>query len=254
MCLNWRKWMGALGFVCLLAACSKVPDGILSQQDMRAVLKDMLVAESMVYVDNEVFRSDTMKQALYESVFRKHGIDQALYDSSLIWYGKNLDLYMDVYERVQRDIEQDINNLGDVQAKATIATVNMDSVNIWPRRDFLAISPRGLFNGVTFDIQPEVRYSSGSTFVLTMNVWGLEKKMLQKPEVHICADQQDTTIVVNKKILMDGPNKVVVKTVPTKGVRRVYGYIRMNMTDSTSHKVYIDHLKLIKFKYGKGNL
>ena len=250
----WRKFGWALCLVGLLAACSKVPDEILSQQKMRAVLKDMLLAESMVYVDNQKFRSDTMKQALYESVFRKHGIDQALYDSSLVWYGKNLDLYMKVYERVQRDIEKDINNLGDVQAKATIATVNMDSVNIWPRREYVEFSPRSLFTGVTFLVQPEMRYSSGSSFVLRMNVWGVNKDKGLVPEIRIYADQVDTTIVVNDRVLTDGFHQTVVKTVPTKNIRKVYGYIRMNNADSTYYKVFMDNLKLIKYKYGRGNL
>ena len=66
----------------LLAACSKVPDGILSEKKMQGVLTDMLLAEAMVNVDYNTYKSDTMKLALYESVFRKHDITQAVYDSS----------------------------------------------------------------------------------------------------------------------------------------------------------------------------
>ena len=69
----------------LLAACSKVPDGILSEKKMQGVLTDMLLAEAMVNVDYNTYKSDTMKLALYESVFRKHDITQAVYDSSLVW-------------------------------------------------------------------------------------------------------------------------------------------------------------------------
>ena len=63
----------------LLAACSKVPDGILSEKKMQGVLMDMLLAEAMVNVDYNTYKSDTMKLALYESVFRKHDITQAVY-------------------------------------------------------------------------------------------------------------------------------------------------------------------------------
>ena len=63
----------------LLAACSKVPDGILSEKKMQGVLTDMLLAEAMVNVDYNTYKSDTMKLALYESVFRKHDITQAVY-------------------------------------------------------------------------------------------------------------------------------------------------------------------------------
>lgn len=67
----------------LLAACSKVPDGILSEKKMQGVLTDMLLAEAMVNVDYNTYKSDTMKLALYESVFRKHDITQAVYDARL---------------------------------------------------------------------------------------------------------------------------------------------------------------------------
>ena len=120
----------------LLAACSKVPDGILSEKKMQGVLTDMLLAEAMVNVDYNTYKSDTMKLALYESVFRKHDITQAVYDSSLVWYGRNLDIYMEVYNRVLADLNKRINNLGDVQADAAPVS-NRDSVDIWPRRSYL---------------------------------------------------------------------------------------------------------------------
>ena len=43
----------------LLAACSKVPDGILSEKKMQGVLTDMLLAEAMVNVDYNTYKSDT---------------------------------------------------------------------------------------------------------------------------------------------------------------------------------------------------
>ena len=171
----------------LLAACSKVPDGILSEKKMQGVLTDMLLAEAMVNVDYNTYKSDTMKLALYESVFRKHDITQAVYDSSLVWYGRNLDIYMEVYNRVLADLNKRINNLGDVQADAAPVS-NRDSVDIWPRRSYLVLSPTSVFNGVTFDIRPETNYSSGSSFVLGVRVWGLNNKMAYKPEVRLSAD------------------------------------------------------------------
>ena len=232
----------------LLAACSKVPDGILSEKKMQGVLTDMLLAEAMVNVDYNTYKSDTMKLALYESVFRKHDITQAVYDSSLVWYGRNLDIYMEVYNRVLADLNKRINNLGDVQADAAPVS-NRDSVDIWPRRSYLVLSPTSVFNGVTFDIRPETNYSSGSSFVLGMRVWGLNNKMAYKPEVRLSADQGDTTLTVNSKITKDGYHETILKTIPTKKVKRVFGYIRMDNMDTTYYKVYI--VSLMKYNYGK---
>ena len=64
-----------------------------------------------------------------------------------------------------------------VQADAAPVS-NRDSVDIWPRRSYLSCLLPLYLNGVTFDIRPETNYSSGSSFVLGMRVWGLNNKML----------------------------------------------------------------------------
>ena len=45
--------------------------------------------------------------------------------------------------------------------------------------------------------------------------------------------------------------KQILKTVPTKQVKRVYGYIFMNNADSSYYKVYLDSLNLMKYNYGR---
>lgn len=237
----------------LLVSCSKVPDGILSEKKMQSVLTDMLLAEAMVNGNYGTYKSDTMKLALYQSVFRKHKITKAVYDSSLVWYGRNLDIYMGVYDRVLADLNKRISDLGDVQANA-LPESTRDSVNIWPRRSFMAFYPKSVFNGVTFDIRPDMSYSSGSSFVLGMHVWGLDAKKPQALEVRVCADQGDTTVLTNSKILKDGYHEAILKTVPTKQIKRVYGFVYMNQGDSSYYKVYVDSLSLVKYNYGKDNL
>ena len=90
----------------LLAACSKVPDGILSEKKMQAVQVDMQLAEAMINLDSKAFSDNARKEALYQSIFRKYDITQAEYDSSLIWYGRHLDIYMKVYDRVLAELSQ----------------------------------------------------------------------------------------------------------------------------------------------------
>ena len=104
--------------LCLLAACSKTPDGILSEKEMQAVELDIQLAKAMISVENKQFADSLQRAELFQSVFRKHGITQAVYDSSLIWYGRNLDIYMDIYDRILKDLNERQNALGDVQASA----------------------------------------------------------------------------------------------------------------------------------------
>jgi len=238
-----------LGVLLITAACSKVPKGILSEKEMQRIQTDMMLADAVIGVNYKDYNNDTAKVALYESIFLKHKITQATYDSSLVWYSKNLDIYMKVYERISADLTAQIHDLGDVQAEAAPSTRN-DSVNIWPRRNYLVLSPKSVFNGVTFDIKPDRNYPSGSTFVLGMNVWGLKEGMDFYPEIRLTAEQRDTTIHIIEKITHDGYHQTILKTLPTRQVRRVYGSIWMNSVDSTYHKIYIGSLDLFRYNYG----
>ncbi len=234
----------------LFAACSKTPKGILSEKEMQAVELDIQLARAMISVENKQFADSLQRAELFQSVFRKHGITQAVYDSSLIWYGRNLDIYMGIYDRILKDLNKRQNALGDVQASvAPVST--QDSVDIWPRRSFIRLEPQATFSGVTFDIRPETNYSSGSSFVLGMSVWGIDHSMGNQPEIRICADQGDTTVIVNDKIREDGYHETVLKTVPTKRIKRVYGYIFLNNADAYYHKIYLDDLTLMKYNYGR---
>lgn len=247
-----RRYGVALLTAALLVSCSKVPDGILSEKEMKAVLIDMQLAEAMISTDSKKYSDDAEKEALYQSVFRKHKIEQAVYDSSLVWYGRNLDVYMQVYDLVLAELNERQKALGDVQANAAPVS-KQDSVDIWPRLTYLTLEPNALFNGIAVDIKPETNYPSGSTFVLGMRVWGLNDAMKNRPEIRLSANQGDTIITVNDKILRDGYHETTLRTLPTKQVKSVYGFIRLNgKDDSTSYfKIYVDSLSLMRYNYGR---
>ncbi|MDR2968206.1 MAG: DUF4296 domain-containing protein [Tannerellaceae bacterium] len=238
-----------LGMFFLAVACGKTPKGILSEKEMQQVQADMILADALVGVKGNEYANDTSKLALYESVFRKHKINREKYDSSLVWYGKNLDIYMKVYERIIADLGIRIHDLGDIQTVA-VSSSKRDSVEIWPRRTYLTISPQSVFSGATFDIKPDIIYPSGSTFVLGMRVWGLRDGMELCPEIRVSAEQRDTVIRVESKIDKDGYYQTILRTMPTRQVRRIYGYIWMNNTDSTYNKIYIDNITLTRYNYG----
>ncbi|MCC8155410.1 MAG: DUF4296 domain-containing protein [Tannerellaceae bacterium] len=248
MQLKKNKYVYLLGGLLLLYACSKAPSGILSEKKMQAVLTDMQIAEAMIGVDYKAYQDSGYKEALYESVFQKHKITQATYDSSLVWYGKNLDVFMKMYERVRNDLDEQLRGLGNVQASATTSTKN-DSVDIWPRRPYFIFTPEAPFNGLTFDIKPQRNYSSGSRFVLGMRVWGINSNMTHFPEVRISIVQADTVITVNNVITTDGYHKTTIQSMPTRQVKEVYGVIRLDNTDANYFRIYTDSLNLMRYNY-----
>ena len=242
---------GVLILICVVASCSRVPKHIISEKKMRTILYDMQVAEALVETKNESFGTSDERQVVYNAVFAKHNITQADYDTSLVWYGKNMDLYMRIYRLVLRDVNDNIAALGDIKPDPLSGDISAkDSVDIWIYNRSHTFTPGHVFNTLTFDIEPQAPYSSGSSYVLGMSVWGVSPDLKHKPKIHLSAVMADTIISVNKEITSDGYYEVIVKTIATKQIKRVYGYVIINNAQAPYYRVYIDDINLMKYNYG----
>ncbi|MDR2147684.1 MAG: DUF4296 domain-containing protein, partial [Tannerella sp.] len=226
----------------LSASCSRVPKDVISEKKMRKVLYDMQVAEAMVSVEYEKYRTTEEKQKLYDAVFDKHGITQAEYDSSLIWYGKNMDLYMAVYKLVLKDIEKNIDLLGDVKQDPLSGEASTrDSLDIWIQDNSFAFAHGTSFAQLIFDIKPQVPYSQGSIYKLDLNLCGILPAMRDKPRVKLSAVQGDTVITVSREIQGDGYHETTLKTVENRQVNRIFGYVFINNTEKF-HRIYLNDI------------
>jgi len=233
----------------IFAACSRVPKGIIPERKMQQILTDMYLAEEIINADPYSFRTVEDKKALYQSVFEKHRVTQAIYDSSLIWYGKNLDIYMQVNNMALTEVTKRIEKIGPIEPE-TAYSPSKDSVDIWSIGRYHEFYPTALSNVIAFTIRDSEEYSSGSIFVLGMNVWGLATRLSTPIEVHLRAEQRDTTVVVKNTITSDGYHEIILRSAPTQRIRQVYGYIRFNGNPQPYHKIYIDDLRMIKYLYG----
>ena len=237
-------------------ACSRAPKGIISEKKMQNLLTDMQLADAIISSDPFNFHNDEDKKALYQSVFDKHRVTEAVYDSSLVWYGKNLDVYMQVYNMALTDVKKKIEEIGFIEPEKNIAD-NEDVVDIWSIDKFREFYPSSLSNSLIFNFKPEGDYAHGSIFVLSMRVMGLIPGMQSPVEVRLRAEQHDTTIVVNNNITSDGTHEMILRTLAVQGVRRVYGYVRFNENTVPYHKIYLNDVSMLKYRYGTeaaGNL
>jgi hypothetical protein len=218
---------------------------------MRQVLFDMQLAEAIVETSSGDFRLTDDRQALYDAVFRKHNISQAQFDSALVWYGKNLDLYMQVYKLVLKDVNAAINNLGDIKPNPLSGEVSArDSIDVWISQRNFYFAPEH-HNLLTFNIQPKLPYSTGSAYVLSFNVWGINNGMNHLPKIALHAEQNDTIVSVFKDVTADGSYDVLLQSVNTKQVKRVFGFMLLNSDDDAAlNRIYLDNIKLMKYNYG----
>ncbi len=249
---NRLRIYGILMLICVAASCSRVPKHIISEKKMRAVLYDMQMAEAIVETNSSSYGTSDKRQVVYNSVFAKHHVTQAEYDSSLIWYGENMDLYMGIYKLVLKDVNEKIAAMGDIKPNPLSGEASAkDSIDIWIyNRSYVFKPEERIFNMLTFNIEPQSPYSSGSSYVFGVSVWGVSSGLKHKPQIHISAVQTDSIISVSKEITGDGYYEAVVRTVENKPVSRVYGYILVNDSEVLYHHIYLDDIQLMKYNFG----
>ena len=235
--------------ICMAASCSRVPKHILSERKMRVVLYDMLIGEAMIEIKFDSFRILDDRQAVFDAVFTKHRISQAEYDSSLIWYGKRLDLYMDIFKLVLKDVNANYAALGDMKPVALSGDMSsQDSIDIWIFKRYGVFTSDKLFNSLPFDIIPEEPYSAGSSYLFSLSVWGIPPENNQKAVIHLNAVQSDTIISIRTAIDGDGTHEAKLSTLIDKEVLRIYGYVSLNAADPAFHRVYLNDIRLMKYK------
>ena len=252
MCILKRNVNG-LGILCFIllfiAACSRVPRGIIPERKMQQIITDMHLAEAIIHADPYDYPTNEEKTALYQSVFDKHRVTEAIYDSSLIWYGKHLHVYMQVCNMALADVTKRIDKINLIESERVV-TGNEDSLDIWTIGRYYEFFPASLSNTLIFSILPDEEYSSGSIFVLGLHVRGLAAALKQPVDVYLYAEQRDTTIIVKNRIDNDGYHEMVLRSLPTRRVRQVYGYIRLSEGTVPYHKIYLDNLSMKRYHYG----
>lgn len=239
-------WSAAI----LLSACSHTPKGIIPEKKMCDVLIDMQMAETIINDDPYTYGSFCQKNALFQSVFKKHNLTQAEYDSSLIWYGKNIDIYMRVHDMAMAEVDKRINALGEVKAEA-FDIPRADSVDLWIDKRCYIFFPKAVANTIVFDLKPAEAYPAGCRFVWEMQVWGLTpgKHVM---ELNLRADVSDSTLVVKDSIVGNGFHQYTLQGTPYDPVQRVYGYIRLKKSPAVPYpKIYIDRIRLMRYRVGE---
>lgn len=119
-------------------ACDSRPDGVLSHDEMVALMVDIHKGESMVESNQRSFPTDSTRQAFKQSLYARHGLTTAQADSTFAWYGYHMEEYIEVCDDVIKRLEAELataratagassSGLGNIAV-----SVEGDSVDVWP--------------------------------------------------------------------------------------------------------------------------
>lgn len=234
----------ALLLVLLLAlivvGCKKTPENVIPEKEMGSLLKDVFMADAMIAADYNKFSTNEKKQALYESVFKKHGVTQAEFDTSLVWYGRNLDIYMKVYDQVIDDLDA-MSALVDSMPEVS----PYDTTKLWKAKEPIYFSSTQPGSLQSFRVELDSILPSYSKVELSMNVFGISDWMKRKPVVHLTLAGTQRTVSLTDTIRADGMNRFGLTVANLDSISSVYGYIRLVRDKDTYYKVTLDSVQIL---------
>lgn len=234
--LGWL-WMAAIAAI-LLAGCRKRPEGVLSDKEMTELMADMQLAES--YSDYEYSGPNLRdyRNGLAESVLLHHGVSREELDSTLSWYGKNLDDYSKLFEKVDKRIAE--------KRKASFKTDGSDEEPegdiLWPYTENGVISNLGNSDGWVFSI-PAPGLEKGDMLEWTMHI----PQSAGFASV-LGVDYEDGTgEAVTANISGGMSMDLRLQTDTGKTVGRIYGTMRLK--DELKSAVFVDSIRLRRLPF-----
>lgn len=246
----------------LAAACDRTPEGVIPPSDMASLMADIHVGESVVETERRAFASDSMRQVLKQSILARHGYDVATFDSSLMYYGKNMDRYAELYDQVieiiQKRIdkaEEDIATAGSSAGADPGAGYDMaidgDSVNVWNLPSSIIFSQASPALNIPFGLNNDRFWDRGDVYTLHGKLSGSGSDGL---DLLLAVEYMDGGVdYINVKAMGDGWKRVRLMTDSARVARYVYGTVtyqpdfRRRRTPAS-----LDSISLIRSRYAPG--
>ena len=153
--------------MCLLIGCKvKRPEEVIPEATMENLLYDYHLAKAMT---ENLPPSENYKKALYmKAVFDKYGTTEAVFDSSLVWYTRNTELLVKIYERARDRLKGESELVSDLVAKRDKKpkmTAAGDSVDVWPWERLIRVSGTSLDGTYSFTLPTDSNYLDRDTLV-----------------------------------------------------------------------------------------
>lgn len=216
--------------VLIMAGCKiKRPSAVLPESNMEELLYDYHIAKAM---GNNLPYNDNYKKALYmEAVFKKHGTTQAVFDSSMVWYTRNTELLSKIYERLNKRLQaqqNEINHLIAIRDKKPKTTSAGDSIDVWSWQRLVQLTGVPLNNKLTFVLPSDSNFKKRDTILWEVRYRFLER-IPDSTKAAIMAMQivyeNDSIINQTKKIYNSGIEHIRLQSDTLGAIKEVRGFI-----------------------------
>lgn len=220
--------------VTLAAGCERRPKGVLSEGKMVDLLADMAIAQA--YEESGASRAlpDSVRRKLSESVLMEHGVDQATLDSTYAWYGKNVDKYYNLYDKVTAQLDKKRKKVG-----GNISTGVENDVWMLPKH--ILFSPLGNSDLLVFEFPGEAMQKGESL------EWRMRLSSDADAEVILGVDYEDgSTSLSSRKFRSERRILHSLVSDTGKNVKRIYGSVKI---PASALPVWLDSITMGRLPY-----
>lgn len=214
-------------------ACNRVPKAVIQPDDMSELLADLHVAEVVVDQNHGIYREDSTRILLRQSVFAKHGVTAADFDTSLVWYGHNLDKYLEVYDDAISILEKRNRALGTAIVQSAVSLAG-DSVDIWPGTRYVRLSNLLPSHFITFNIPHDENWEVGDVYTWRLK---LVDQGIRSVRWNVLAEYEDSTFDwLSSMTSTRGWNEIIFATDSTRSMTNMRGFIEFVIDDTMDEK------------------
>lgn len=250
-----RRIVYILVGVCLAAVvygCKHTPRYVIGQGDMAEILADLYVAEGVIDQNPSVYRTDSAKLLLRQSIMAHHGVTQEDFDTSLVWYGHNMNKYVEVYDKTIKILENRERKMGNVIIENS-ASISGDSAEVWPWARYARLNRQFPSRMITFDIQADGNWEPGDVYTWRVK---LIDKGARTVKWTMLANYADSTCEwISQSTSSSDWNEVVFVTDSTKTMTSLKGFFEViteslgsteRVAKTPQYDFWIDSISLVR--------
>lgn len=236
-----RRLLYSVILAAAVCACSRTPDGVIPPEQMAHLLADMHTGEAMIDMNRREYMADSSREAVKAAVYARYKVDDATFDSSLAWYGRNISVYMDVYDRTIEILEHRLIESGNRVAADASLSISGDSVDVWPYARYISVGDRSPSKILTFAFQRDDNWERGDSYTWRM-------KTFNNPgpsRWQMVTEYDDGTVeYTSMDFNGDGWKELIMCTDSLRQATRVYGY--MSGVNRQGASLRIDSVQMVR--------
>lgn len=230
----------------LMTSCGKeIPSDIIQPEMMEKVLYDYHLSISMTQSSK-----NTEREAQKNYIFQKYNITEAEFDSSMVWYTRESQELMTIYENLDKRFKREydrVERLLESREEANTRTsVSGDTVDIWRKGDLHWFSRTPLNRQLAFEIMSDTTFHERDAFL-----WDVDYHFLTEGKILMGMNvvyENDSVLGLTRMVESSGPQSIYLHTDSAFKVKMLNGFIYVpDDTLANDPKVLARHIKLTRY-------